>query len=135
MGQGDEERVTKKKVAKKKAVTGSKVARKAQAPELIVVKSIKTVQLTKKPEKKRPIRNIHKHADLETRRHFEAICTGLVTKAKEGGLGHTRLLMKISGLDQKPEPGKQRRGKSLSAMLLEELERAKQKPAEEQVKA
>ncbi len=75
-------------------------------------------------EELKPVRNIQKHADREVRKAFSKICEGLIEKAKTGAMGETKLLMKISRLDE-PQPGRKRRGKTLSGILLEELEKAK----------
>ncbi len=44
----------------------------------------------------------------------------LVERSSEGSLGHMRLLVQLSGLDETPPPSKRRRGKSIAATLAEE---------------
>jgi hypothetical protein len=72
----------------------------------------------------RPVPDIQKHADIETRRAFREICAGLLTHARKGEIPHTKLLIKIGKLEEKPS-GRKRAGKSLSAILMEELRRTK----------
>jgi hypothetical protein len=73
-------------------------------------------------KKARPVRCIHRHADVEFRREFPEVFKALVKKAKEGGTAETRLLLQI-GKFGAPKAEKARRGKSLSEMLLDELKR------------
>jgi hypothetical protein len=73
-----------------------------------------------------PVKDIRRHADEEVRKAFPEICRGLIEKAKGGGMGQTKLLIKISGLDEAPVGMKRkRRGKTLSALLMEELKKGK----------
>ena len=77
---------------------------------------------TKRAKKERPVRCIHRHADVEFRREFRKVCKGLIEKAAAGGVGQTRLLLDIGRFGD-AKAAKQRRAKSLSALLLEELKR------------
>lgn len=72
----------------------------------------------------RPIPDIQRHADIETRRAFPAICEALLKRARKGAIQHTKLLIHIGKLEEKPSRRK-RADKSLSAMLMDELQRAK----------
>lgn len=98
-------------------------AKRAAAGQCATAKPVKE----KKP---RPVRNIQKHADTEVRRAFPEICGGLIKKAKTGAIGQTKYLMKISGLEENPQGGHKRRGPTLTAILMAELEKAKQEPEE-----
>jgi hypothetical protein len=84
-----------------------------------------------KAKKVRPVRDIQRHADIETRRAFPQICEALLVHARKGAMPQTKLLIKIGKLDEKAVPARQRRGKSLSAMLMQELERRKEEAATE----
>lgn len=75
-----------------------------------------------KKKKKKPVRCIQQHTDVEFRREFPAVCEGLLEKAKEGGVRETKLLLEMGGFGG-AKAAKRRGGKSLSAMLLDELKR------------
>lgn len=108
----------------KKRVEGRSGAsrRKPESAEAEGSKAQGTADATGEPKKKkRPVRCIQTHTDLEFRREFRDVCTGLLDKAKEGSTAHTRLLLEI-GKSGERKTGR-RRGKSLSEMLLDELKR------------
>lgn len=108
----------------KKRVEGRSGAsrRKPESAEAEGSKAQGTAEATGEPKKKkRPVRCIQTHTDLEFRREFRDVCTGLLDKAKEGSTAHTRLLLEI-GKSGERKTGR-RRGKSLSEMLLDELKR------------
>jgi hypothetical protein len=73
-------------------------------------------------KKKRPVRCIRRHTDVEFRREFPEVFDALVKKAKEGGTAETRLLLQIGKFGD-PKAARRRGGKSLSELLLEELKR------------
>ena len=75
-----------------------------------------------KQKRQRPVRCIHRHADVELRREFPRVCKGLIEKAAKGGVQQTRLLLDIGKFGE-PKKTKRRGAASLSAMLLEELKR------------
>jgi hypothetical protein len=73
-------------------------------------------------KKKRPVRCIQRHTDVEFRREFREVFDGLVGKAKSGGTAQTRLLLEMGGFGN-PKATKRHGAKSLSEMLLDELKR------------
>jgi hypothetical protein len=79
-------------------------------------------QKAKRQKKKRPVRCIQRHTDVEFRREFPKIFDALVEKAKEGGTAQTRLLLQIGKFGD-AKAAKRRGAKSLSEMLLDELKR------------
>jgi hypothetical protein len=118
-------------VAKKKAVQKSEAPDKAQGMERAeqAAEAISAAMPTesepgkpKKEKKKRPVRCIHQHTDVEFRREFREIFDGLAEKAKEGGTAQTRLLLQIGKFGD-TKAAKRRGAKSLSEMLLDELKR------------
>lgn len=90
---------------------------------------VREAGMAAKAKKVRPVRDIQRHADIETRRAFPEICEALLEHARKGAMPQTKLLIKIGKLDEKAVPARQRRGKSLSAMLMQELERRKEEAA------
>jgi len=123
-------------VAKKKAVQKKAAPRRAAAgPEKSepaqdagqAEQTAKPAGQEGKPEgkrkKERPVRCIHRHADVEFRRAFPKVCKKLIDKAAEdASVAHTRLLLQIGEFD-KPKKKQQQSGPSLSAMLFAELKR------------
>ncbi len=75
-------------------------------------------------KKPRPVRDIQKHTDIETRRAYREICQGLLKHAKEGAIPQTKLLIHIGKLEETPS-GRKKATTSLSAILMEELRRSK----------
>ena len=69
------------------------------------------------------MRCIHRHTQKEFRTHFRKVCGGLIDKAAAGGVGQTRLLLDIGQFGEAKAGKRRGGGKSLSAMLLEELKR------------
>ena len=111
-------------------------AKKASTPKRVQAKPAAEEKAKSADEKKsKPVRNIQKHVDKAVREAFSEICSGLIEKAKAGAMGQTKLLMKISGLDESPQAGRKRRGKTLSSMLLAELEKAKKEKLEQEQQA
>ena len=76
----------------------------------------------KKKKKKRPVRCIQRHTDVEFRREFRDVFKALIKKAKAGSTAETRLLLQI-GKSGDAKAAKRRGAKSLSEMLLDELKR------------
>lgn len=77
-----------------------------------------------KQKKERPVRCIHRHADVELRRAFPKVCERFLEKAeKESSVPHMRMVLQIakSGDAKGARGGK--KGPSLSEMLLTELKR------------
>lgn len=79
-------------------------------------------QKAKRQKKKRPVRCIQRHTDVEFRREFPKVFKALVKKAKAGGAAETRLLLQIGKFGD-AKAAKRRGAKSLSEMLLDELKR------------
>lgn len=68
------------------------------------------------------VNNFKRHAKREISEAFPAIVDGLVERAKEGSLTHTKFLFDIGGVKDKPlSQEKREREPSLSEMLLEEV--------------
>jgi hypothetical protein len=116
----------KKAVRRGKTFEGKEAAEKNEAAEKTAERNAETKQpakpATKRRKKKRPVRCIQRHTDVEFRREFRDVCTGLIEKAKAGGTGQTRLLLQMGKFDD-PKVAKQRGAKSLSEMLMDELKR------------
>jgi hypothetical protein len=118
--------VTKRAVRKRKG-TGKKPIAKQRGSEMEQsgseeVKCNATQLAVETPKKKRPVRSIERHTDVEFRREFREVFDGLVEKAKQGGTAQTRLLLQLGNFGEQ-KSGKRRKGTSLSAMLLSELKR------------
>jgi hypothetical protein len=119
--------VTKKAVRKRKG-TGSKPTASQGGREMDQTGSGERTELgarpaaEEKPKKKRPVRSIERHTDLEFRREFREVFEGLVEKAKQGGTAQTRLLLEMGKFGER-KSATRRKGASLSAMLLSELKR------------
>jgi hypothetical protein len=120
-------------VAKKKAVQKSDAPDEAQGNETaeqaaeaisaaMPKESGSEPEKPKKEKKKRPVRCIQQHTDVEFRREFRGVCKALIKKAKAGGTSETRLLLQI-GKSGDAKAAKRRGVKSLSEMLLDELKR------------
>ena len=118
-------------VAKKKAVHKSEAPDEAQGKETVeqAAEAISAAmpkesepEKPKKEKKKRPVRCIHQHTDVEFRREFRGVCKALIKKAKAGGTPETRLLLQIGKFGD-AKAAKRRGAKSLSEMLLDELKR------------
>jgi hypothetical protein len=118
-------------VAKKKAVHKSEAPDEAQGKETVeqAAEAISAAmpkesepEKPKKEKKKRPVRCIHQHTDVEFRREFPKIFDGLAEKAKKGGTAQTRLLLQIGKFGD-AKAARRRGAKSLSEMLLDELKR------------
>jgi hypothetical protein len=77
---------------------------------------------TKTTKKKRPVRCIQRHTDVEFRREFPEVFDALVKKAKTGGTAETRLLLQIGKFGD-AKTAKRRGAKSLGEMLMDELKR------------
>jgi hypothetical protein len=120
-------------VAKKKAMQKSDAPDEAQGNETaeqaaeaisaaMPKESGSEPEKPKKEKKKRPVRCIQQHTDVEFRREFRGVCKALIKKAKAGGTSETRLLLQI-GKSGDAKAAKRRGVKSLSEMLLDELKR------------
>jgi hypothetical protein len=118
-------------VTKKKAVQKSEAPDKAQGNELAeqaaeamsaAMQKESEAEKPKKEKKKRPVRCIQQHTDVEFRREFRGVCKSLIKKAKAGGIQETRLLLQIGKFGD-AKAAKRRGAKSLSEMLLDELKR------------
>jgi hypothetical protein len=107
-------------VAKKKAVSKGEDSARKQVAVQGNDAAAGTARARKK--KKKPIRCIQQHTDVEFRREFPEVFDALVNKAKEGGVAETRILLQIGRFGD-PKTAKGRKGKSLSEMLLDELKR------------
>jgi hypothetical protein len=116
----------KRNKAESRTEAGRAAKDKANAPVVENETKSETEKTADKAAGKRlrPVPDIQKHADIETRRAFREICAGLLTHARKGEIPHTKLLIKIGKLEEKPS-GRKRAGKSLSAILMEELRRTK----------
>jgi hypothetical protein len=127
--------VTKKKAVQKSEAPDEMAERKpaetkgneitgqaAEAMATAMPKEPKSERPKKKAKKKRPVRCIHRHTDVEFRREFRGVCKSLIKKARAGGIRETRLLLQIGKFGD-PKIAKRRGAKSLSAMLLDELKR------------
>jgi hypothetical protein len=116
----------KKAVRKCGAFEEKEGAEKNEVVEQIAEKDAETNEIAgpaaKKQKKKRPVRCIQQHTDVEFRREFPKVFKALVNKAKEGGTAETRLLLQIGKFGD-AKKAKRRGGKSLSEMLLDELKR------------
>jgi hypothetical protein len=121
----------KKKQGGSRTRTGRSTAARRGAGKRDSAEGVATAaqQDAAKARKVRPVRDIQRHADIETRRAFPEICEALLEHARKGAMPQTKLLIKIGKLDEKAVPARQRRGKSLSAMLMQELERRKEEAA------
>jgi hypothetical protein len=119
---GEAERKREKAESRTKARRAAKD--KAEAPVVQNETERQAEKTAEKPtgKRQRPVPDIQKHADIETRRAFREICEALLRHAREGAIPHTKLLIKIGKLEEKPS-GRKRAGKSLSAILMEELQR------------
>jgi predicted CopG family antitoxin len=93
-----------------------------QTAEAVAAAMLQEAEVPKKKKKKRPVRCIQRHTDVEFRRQFRGVCKTLIKKAKAGGIQETRLLLKIGKFDD-VKAAKRRGQKSLSEMLLDELKR------------
>jgi hypothetical protein len=72
----------------------------------------------------KPVDDIRKYTDKSFRQEYPEICAALMEKAKEGSISHIKMLLEIMvGKYGDPETAKQRVGKSLSELLLDELKR------------
>jgi hypothetical protein len=120
-------------VAKKKAVQKSEAPDEAQGNELaeqaaevisaaMPKESGSEPEKPKKEKKKRPVRCIQQHTDVEFRREFREVCKKLIDKSKDGGIPETRLLLQIGKFGD-AKAAKRRGAKSLSELLLDELKR------------
>ena len=118
-------------MAKKKAVHKSDAPDEAQGNEIAeqaaeaisaAMPEESTSEKPKKEKKKRPVRCIQQHTDVEFRRQFRGVCKALIKKAKAGGIPETRLLLQI-GKSGDAKAAKRRGAKSLSELLLDELKR------------
>jgi hypothetical protein len=129
--EAETESADKKKQGGSRTRTGRSTAARRGAGKRDSAEGVATVarQDAAKAKKVRPVRDIQRHADIETRRAFPQICQALVEHACKGASPQTKLLIKIGKLDEKAVPARQRRGKSLSAMLMQELERRKEEAA------
>ena len=75
-------------------------------------------------QKSKPVDDIRKYTDEAFRQAYPEICAGLMEKAKDGSISHIKMLLEIMvGKYGDPETAKQRAGKSLSELLLDELKR------------
>ena len=118
-------------MAKKKAVQKSEAPDKAQGKESaeqaaeaisVAMPTESEPEKPKKEKKKRPVRCIHQHTDVEFRREFREVCDKFIEKAKAGSIPDTRLLLQIGKFGD-AKAAKRRGAKSLSEMLLDELKR------------
>jgi hypothetical protein len=118
-------------VAKKKAVQKCEAPDEAQGNETagqaaeaisVAMPEESKSEKPKKEKKKRPVRCIHQHTDVEFRREFREVCKNLIEKSKDGGIPETRLLLQIGKFGD-AKAAKRRGAKSLSEMLLDELKR------------
>jgi hypothetical protein len=124
--------VGKKKVASKCGAFEEKEAtEKNEAVEQVAERNAGTEEIAgpaakrqkaKRQKKKRPVRCIQRHTDVEFRREFPKVFNALVKKAKKGGTAETRLLLQIGKFGD-AKAAKRRGAKSLSEMLLDELKR------------
>jgi hypothetical protein len=116
----------KKAVRRGKKFEGKEAAEKNGAAEITAERNAATEETaagkTGKEKKKRPVRCIQRHTDVEFRREFRDVCTGLIDKAKAGSTAQTRLLLQIGKFGD-PKAAKRRGAKSLSEMLMDELKR------------
>jgi hypothetical protein len=77
-----------------------------------------------KKKKNEPVRDIREYTDEEFRQAYPEICTALIGKAKEGEIPPIKMLLEIiAGKYPDLATLKQRIGKTLGEMLLEELKR------------
>ena len=119
-----EDRVSARKLSKAKTV-------KPQQNSKEVAKSGKAAgQATT-----RRVRNYRRHAKSEIAKSFVAICEALVTKAKKGSIGHTRLLFDVGGVKEDANKQGKPRELSLGALLLKELEEEQKAKAAESAEA
>jgi hypothetical protein len=118
-------------VAKKKAVHKSEAPGEAQGNETagqaaeaisVAMPEESKSEKPKKEKKKRPIRCIQRHTDVEFRRAFPKVCEKLIEKSETGSIPETRLLLQIGKFGD-AKAAKRRGAKSLSEMLLDELKR------------
>jgi hypothetical protein len=124
--------VTKKKAVRKSEAPVEIAERKpvetkaneitGHAAEAVATAMPKESQSLTKEKKKRPVRCIQRHTDVEFRREFRDVCDKLIEKSKAGGIQETRLLLQLGKFGD-PKIAKRRGAKSLSAMLLDELKR------------
>ena len=124
--------VTKKKAVQKSEAPDEMAERQpaetksseitGQAAEAMATAMPKESKGSKRRKKKRPVRCIQQHTDVEFRREFRGVCKSLIKKARAGGIQETRLLLQIGKFGD-PKIAKRRGAKSLSAMLLDELKR------------
>ena len=108
-------------------ITGKGVATKGKQVRLSVSETVSaSVRVSEAVGEKKlpPVRNIQTYADKETRKVFREICKAHLEQACKGAIPHTRLLIKIGKMDEKTI-SRRRTGKSLSAILMEELSRVK----------
>lgn len=101
---------------------GNEITGQAEAMATAMPKEPISERPKKKAKKKRPVRCIQRHTDVEFRRAFRGVCKSLIKKARGGGIQETRLLLQIGKFGD-PKIAKRRGAKSLSAMLLDELKR------------
>ena len=111
-------------VGKTKAVSKSKYSKgtKVAADGNKAIEQAAGTEAADTGKKKRPVRCIQRHTDVEFRREFREVFNGLVEKAKGGGTAQTRLLLQIGKFGD-PKAVKRRGTKSLSEMLMDELKR------------
>ena len=118
--------VAKKKVVQKSEAPdeaqGKETAEQAEEAMSAAMPTESEPNVRKKRKKKRPVRCIQQHTDVEFRREFRGVCKALIKKAKAGGTSETRLLLQI-GKSGDAKAAKRRGVKSLSEMLLDELKR------------
>ena len=74
-------------------------------------------------EENEPVENIGEYTDEELRREYRGICKALLKKAKEGNVAAAKLLVYFREQFGNGKTAKQRVGKSLSELLLDELKR------------
>lgn len=78
------------------------------------------------------VRNYRKFTKEKIAESFPEIVGGLVSRAKKGQLGHTRLLFDLGGVkDDLKRGASRRREPSLGKLLLEEVEKCRKRAAEE----
>jgi hypothetical protein len=104
------------------ATKGNAITEQTAEAEAVAAAIPKEAEVPKKKKKKRPVRCIQRHTDVEFRREFRDVCETLIEKSKAGGIQETRLLLKIGKFDD-VKAAKRLGQKSLSEMLLDELKR------------
>lgn len=82
------------------------------------------------------VHNYRKFTKQKIAESFPEIVGGLVSRAKKGQLGHTRLLFDLGGVkDDLKRGASRRREPSLGKLLLEEVEKRRKLAADEAVSA